>query len=153
VIAKLKSITEKGLMSVEEAKPQVEPILKNKKKAEKIKAKMNGTSLAAIAAANKVSVINAVELSIENPAVPGAGYEPKVVGTAFSSKVGQVSKPIEGNSGVYVIATKSINKAPALKKHDDYVKKVEQQVINYSGRVMPALKNDADIQDNRADFY
>jgi peptidyl-prolyl cis-trans isomerase D len=153
VIAKLKSITEKGLMSVEEARPQVELLLKNKKKAEKIKAKMNGTSLAAIAAANKVSVLNAVDLTIENPAIPSAGYEPKVIGTAFSSKAGQITKPIDGNSGVYVIVTKAVTKAPALKKHDDYTAKVQQQAVNYSGRVMPALKNDADIQDNRADFY
>jgi peptidyl-prolyl cis-trans isomerase D len=153
VIAKLKSIAEKGLMSVEEARPQVELILKNKKKVEKIKTKMNGTSLAAIAAANKVAVMNAVDLTIENPALPGAGYEPKVVGTAFSSKAGQVSKSIDGNSGIYVIVTKAVTKAPALKKHDEYTTKVQQQVVNYSGRVMPALKNDADIQDNRADFY
>lgn len=153
VIAKLKKVTEKGLMSAEEARPQVEPILKNKKKAEKIMAKMKGSSLAAIATANNVAVQNAVDLTIENASVPGAGYEPKVVGTAFSSKAGQVSKPIEGNIGVYVIATKAVTKAPALKKHTDYVNKVKQQVTSYSGRVMPALKNEADIQDNRADFY
>jgi len=153
VIAKLKKITEKGLMAVEEARPQVELILKNKKKAEKISAKMTGASLAAIAAANKVTVQNAVDLTIENPAVPGAGFEPKVVGTAFSAKAGQVSKPIEGNSGIYVIVTKAVTKAPALKDHKDYIAKVQQQVVNYAGRVMPALKNDADIEDNRADFY
>jgi len=153
VIAKLKSIAPKGLMSVEEARPQVELILKNKKKTEKIKAKMTGTSLAAIAAANKVTVMNAVDLTAENPAIPNAGFEPKVVGLAFSSKPGQVSKPIDGNAGVYVIATKAVTKAPVLKNHDDYTKKVQQQVANYSGRVMPALKNDADIEDNRADFY
>ena len=153
VIAKLKKVTPKGLMSVEEARPQVELILKNKKKTEKIKAKMTGASLAAIAASNKVTVQNAMDLNIDNPAIPNAGYEPKVVGMAFSSKVGQISKPIEGNSGVYVITTKTVTKAPALKDHKDYTLKVQQQVANYGGRAMPALKNDADIEDNRADFY
>ncbi len=153
VIAKLKSIAPKGLMSVEEARPQVEPILKNKKKAAKIEAKMKGASLAAIAASNKVTVMNAVDLTIENPSVPNAGYEPKVVGLAFSYKVGQVSKPIEGNSGVYVIATKFVTKAPAIKKFDDYIAKVKQQAVGNSGRFMQALKEDADIVDNRADFY
>jgi len=153
VIAKLKKVTEKGLMSVEEARPQVELILKNKKKTEKIKAKMNGSSLAAIAASNKVTVQNAIDLNIDNPSIPNAGYEPKVVGLAFSSKAGQLSKPIEGNAGVYVIATKSVIKAPAIKDHKEYLTKVQQQVLNYAGRVMPALKNDADIEDNRADFY
>ena len=153
VIAKLKKINEKGLMAVEEGRPQVEPILKNKKKAEKIKAKMNGTSLAAIAASNKVTVQNALDLTIENPSVPGAGFEPKVVGTAFSSKSGQVSKPIEGNSGVYVISTKAVTKAPAIAKYTDYVTKLKPQVVGNAGRFMQALKDDADIQDNRADFY
>jgi peptidyl-prolyl cis-trans isomerase D len=153
IIAKLKSIAPKGLMSAEEARPQVENILKNKKKFEKIVAKMKGASLDAIAAANKVTVMNAVDLTIENPNVPGAGFEPKVVGMAFTSKTGQVSKPIEGNSGVYVVNTKAVTKAPKIQKYDDYIAKVKQQVVNYSGRVMPALKNDADIEDNRASFY
>jgi peptidyl-prolyl cis-trans isomerase D len=153
VIAKLKKVTEKGLMSVEEARPQVEVILKNKKKTEKIKAKLNGSSLASLAATNKVTVQNAIDLTIENPSIPNAGYEPKVVGTAFSTKAGQVSKPIEGNAGVYVIATKTVAKAPAIKDHKEFTAKVQQQVLNYAGRVMPALKNDADIEDNRADFY
>jgi peptidyl-prolyl cis-trans isomerase D len=153
VIAKLKSIAPKGLMSVEEARPQVEPILKNKKKAAKIEAKMKGASLAAIAASNKVTVMNAVDLTIENPSVPNAGYEPKIVGLAFSSKVGKLSKPIEGNSGVYVIATKVVTKASAIKKFDDYIAKVKQQAVGNSGRFMQALKEDADIVDNRADFY
>ena len=153
VIAKLKKVTEKGLMSVEEARPQVEGLLKNKKKAEMIKAKMTGSSLAAIAASNKVSIMNAVDLTIENAAVPGAGFEPKVVGTAFSSKAGQVSKTIDGNSGVYVLVTKTVTKAPALPKYTDYVNKLKPQAVGNAGRFMQALKNDADIQDNRANFY
>ncbi|WP_309613424.1 peptidylprolyl isomerase [Flavobacterium sp.] len=153
VIAKLKSMAPKGLMSVEEARPQVEPILKNKKKAAKIEAKMKGASLAAIAATNKVPVMNAVDLTVESPNVPGAGFEPKVVGKAFTSKASQVSKPIEGNSGVYVIATKVVTKAPAIQKYDDYTAKVKQQAVGNSGRFMQALKDDADIEDNRANFY
>lgn len=153
VIAKLKKITEKGLMTVEEARPMVEPILKNKKKAEMIKSKMKGSSLASIASANKVTVMNAVDLTLENPSIPGAGFEPKVVGTAFSSKVGQVSQPIDGNTGVYVVSTKAVTKAPKLPKHDEYVNKMKQQVASYAGRVLPALKNEADITDNRANFY
>jgi len=153
IIAKLKKVTEKGLMAVEDARPQVEGLLKNKKKAKLIEAKMKGGSLAAIAASNKVTVQTAVDLTIENPAVPNAGYEPKVVGTAFSSKAGQISKPIEGNSGVYVLVTKTVAKAPALPKYNDYVNKLKPQVQGNAGRFMQALKDDADIQDNRADFY
>jgi peptidyl-prolyl cis-trans isomerase D len=153
VVAKLKSISAKGLMTAEEARPQVEQIVKNKKKVEKIKSKLKGASLLAIATANKVLVQQAVDLTLENPSVPSAGYEPKVVGVAFSSKPGKISEPIEGNSGMYVVVNKTVTKAPALKKHDEYVNKIKQQVASYSSRVISALKTDADIQDNRADFY
>jgi peptidyl-prolyl cis-trans isomerase D len=138
---------------MEEAKPQVEGLLKNKKKAEMIKAKMTGSSLAAIAASNKAAVVNAVDLTLESPAVPGAGFEPKVVGSAFTSKAGQISKPIDGNAGVYVLVTKTVTKAPALPKYTDYVNKLKPQATGNAGRFMQALKNEADIQDNRADFY
>ena len=153
IIAKLKKVTEKGLMAVEDARPQVEQILKNKKKAEKIKTKLSGSSLDAMAKANNVTVQQAIDITLESPSLPGAGFEPKVVGTAFSSATGKVSATIEGNAGVYVVMTKSVLKAPVLKSHTDYVNKVKQQVASYSGRVIPALKSDADIQDNRADFY
>lgn len=153
VIAKLKSIAQKGLMTVEEARAQVEPILKNKKKAAKIEAKMKGASLAAIAKNNKVTIMNAVDLTIENANIPGAGSEPKVVGMAFSTKKGKISKPITGNSGVFVIAPKVITKAPAIKKYDEFVAKLKQQAVGNAGRFLQALKEDADIKDNRADFY
>lgn len=153
VIVKLKKINEKGLMAVEDARPQVEYLLKNKKKAEMIKAKMNGSSLSAIASSNKVTVMNAVDLTIESPSVPGAGFEPKVVGTAFATKAGQLSKPIDGNSGVYVIMSKAVTKAPAIKDYKEYVAKLKPQVQGNAGRFMQALKNDADIVDNRATFY
>lgn len=153
VIAKLKKVTPKGVMSAEEARPMVENILKNKKKAEKIKAKLNGSSLASLATANKVTVMNALDLTLGNPALPGAGFEPKVVGTAFASKVGQVSKPIEGNSGVYVVVTKAVTKAPAIKDFKEQVSQLSAQAKGNAGRIMTALRNEADIEDNRADFY
>ena len=153
VVAKLKKVYEKGLMAVEDARPQVEGILKNKKKAEMIQAKLKATSLEALAAANNVTVMNAADLSIENPAIPGAGFEPKVVGTAMSSKVGQISKPIVGNAGVYVLVTKAATKAPALKSYEEFVGKLKQQTASYSGRVIQALKENADIKDNRSEFY
>ncbi|MGC4040452.1 MAG: SurA N-terminal domain-containing protein [Flavobacterium sp.] len=153
IIVKLKSIAKKGLMSAEEARPMVENILKNKKKFEKIAAKMKGASLTAIADANKVAAVSAVDVTIEAPNVPGAGFEPKVVGLAFTSKAGQLSKPIEGNSGAFVLVSKTVTKAPAIKDYKDYITKMRQQVVSYAGRALQALKNDADIEDNRAEFY
>jgi peptidyl-prolyl cis-trans isomerase D len=152
VIAKLKKVNEKGLMTVEEAKPMVEPILRNKKKAEKIAAKMKGSSMQAIATASGVAVQQAVDLTVENASIPNAGFERKVVGNAFALGVNKVSAPIEGMAGVYVIKPTLITKAPVLKDHKDYVAKLKGQVQGYAGRVIPALKEEAKIEDNRGKF-
>lgn len=153
VIAKLTKINEKGLMSVEEAKPMIEYIVKNEKKAEKIKAKMNGGSLDAIAKANGVTVQLATDLTVENAMIPNVGMEQKVVGTAIGLPANKMSAPIEGNNGVYVIKTKSVTKAPKLPKHDAYVNKLKPMAQQGAGRIIPALKANAKIDDNRLEFY
>jgi len=152
VIARLKKVNKEGLMSVEDARPSIEPTLKNKKKAALIAAKMKGTSLDAVAKASGATIQQAIDLTVDNANLPGAGPEKKVVGTAFAIGVNKVSAPIEGRSGVYVVKPTAITKAPVLKDHKDYILKVKSQVSGYSGRVIPALKAEADIKDNRADF-
>lgn len=152
VVAKLKKVNEKGLLAIEDARPSVEPFLKNKKKAEQIKAKMKGSSLDAIAKITGVAIQQAVDQTVENANIPNAGPERKVVGTAFATGLNKVSAPIEGNSGVFVVKPTAITKAPVLKSHADYIAKVKSQVAGYSGRVIPALKEDAEIEDNRTQF-
>ncbi|TRX02470.1 peptidylprolyl isomerase [Flavobacterium gawalongense] len=152
VIAKVKSIDKSGLVSITLARPYVEPILKNKKKAELIKAKMTGTSLEAIAKATGSTVQQATEVTMENPMLVGAGQEPKVVGNAFALSANKLSAPIEGNTGVYVVKNVSTVKAPALKSHEAYVAKLKSQSASDVNRVIPALKGNAKIEDNRKQF-
>ena len=153
VIAKLTKINEKGLMTVEEAKPMIESIIKNEKKAEKLKAKASGSSLEAIAKANGTTVQQAVDVTVGNPVLNGVGAEQKVVGTAFGTAAGKLSAPIEGNSGIYVIKAKSVLKAPKAANYTDYINKVKAVSSQGVGRVIPALKSDAKIEDNRLEFY
>jgi peptidyl-prolyl cis-trans isomerase D len=152
VIARVKSIDDSGLVPVSQARAYVEPILKNKKKAELIKAKMTGSSLEAIAKANAAKVEQAANITMENPVFGLVGAEPKVVGTAFSLATNKVSAPIEGVTGVYVVKNLSTVKAPALKNHTAYVAKLKQQTANDAGRILPALKANATIKDNRSKF-
>ncbi|MEY4462042.1 MAG: hypothetical protein RLY98_582 [Bacteroidota bacterium] len=152
VIARVKSIDDSGLVPVSQARAYVEPILKNKKKAELIKTKMTGSSLEAIAKANAAKVEQAANITMENPVFGLVGAEPKVVGTAFSLATNKVSAPIEGVTGVYVVKNLSTVKAPVLKNHTAYVAKLKQQTANDAGRILPALKANATIKDNRIKF-
>jgi len=153
VIAKLKKVNKEGLMAIDDARISIEPLLKNKKKAEKIKAKMKGATLEAVAAASGSKVQSAADRTIENAVLEGVGQEQRVVGTAFAIGVNRVSAPIEGVSGVYVIKPTVVTKAPAIKVYTDYVNKLKAQNANAAGRVIGALKTDADIEDNRSLFY
>jgi peptidyl-prolyl cis-trans isomerase D len=153
VIARLKKINEKGLMTVEDAKPSVEGIIKNKKKAEKIIAKMKGGSLEAIAKANATTVQNAPDASVVNSVLSNLGAEPKVIGTAFKTKVNNISEPVEGNFGVYVVKTKLVTKGPKLPNYDSFISKIKSENGQAVGRIFSAMKNDAEIEDNRLEFY
>jgi peptidyl-prolyl cis-trans isomerase D len=153
VIARVKSIDDSGLVPVTQARSYVESILKNKKKAELIKAKMTGTSLEAIAKATGSTVLQADDVTLENPVlVGGIGSEPKVVGNAFALVANKLSAPIEGNTGVYVVKNIKTVKAPALKEHAAYVAKLKAQAAGDVNRVLPALKDVAEIKDNRKEF-
>ena len=153
VIAKLKKVNPEGLVAVDLVRPSIEPILKNKKKAELIKPKMSGTSLEAIAKAVGAPIQQATDVTMDNPVLTGGvGQEPKVVGNAFALATGKLSAPIEGNTGVYVVLNKSTFKAPALKSHAAYVSKLKAQSAGDANRVVPALKDNAKIEDNRSKF-
>lgn len=153
VIGKLKSIDNSGLVSVTLARSYVEPILKNKKKAELIKAKMTGSTIEAVAKSTGAAVQQGIAVTMENPVLAGGvGQEPKVVGNAFALATNKLSAPIEGNTGVYVVKNISITKAPALKSHATYVSQIKSQSASDVNRVIPALKGNAKIEDNRSQF-
>lgn len=153
VIAKVKKVDNSGLVAVSLVRPYVEPILKNKKKAELIKAKMTGTSLEAIAKATGSTVQQVSGVTMDNPVLAGGvGQEPKVVGNAFALAANKLSAPIEGNTGVYVVKNISTVKAPALKSHAPYITKLKAQSGSDANRVVPALKANAKIEDNRRLF-
>lgn len=152
LIAKLKKVNEEGLLAIEDARIQVEPILKNKKKAEKIMAKMKATSLDAIAKENAVQVQTAYDVTLENPSVASAGYEPKVVGTAFGTAQNKLSAPIEGNTSVFVVKTTKVSDPLPAKDFTTQVNALKSQNASSVGRVFGALKDKAKIKDNRLKF-
>jgi len=152
LIAKLKKVNEEGLLAIEDARIQVEPILKNKKKAEKIMAKMKATSLDAIAKENTVQVQTASDVTLENPSVASAGYEPKVVGTAFGTAENKLSAPIEGNASVFVVKTTKVSDPLPAKDFTTQVNALKSQNASSVGRVFGALKDKAKIKDNRLKF-
>ena len=153
VIIKLVKVNKEGLMAVDQARPVIETRLKNQKKVELIKAKLKGSTLEAIAQSAGVTVQNAMDVSIENAVLPGFGQEQRAVATAFAMAPNKVSAPIEGASAVFVVMQKSIVKAPAISDYSPYLAVLKGQNASAPGRVITALKDNAEIKDNRPVFY
>lgn len=154
VIAQLTRKNPKGLMSISEASSIVTPILRNEKKAVKIRESVSGTTLNEIASNQNVTVQNATALTMANPTIAGAGTEAKVVGMAFGKKVGESTDLIDGKNGVYIVRILAINNAPDLEDYSFYANQLNATLIpTINFKVYNALKNAAKIEDNRADFY
>ena len=154
IIAYVSGIREEGIMTPEEASVLVKPKLIKEKKAELIKAKFKGNTLEEMAKSANAKVGVATGVTLNNPMIPGFGREPVVVAKAFALQPGKVSKPIDGNRAVYVIKTIKITKAADIKNYVPYVEKIrKQRIAGISRDVEKALKDKADIEDNRARLY
>ncbi len=154
VIAQLTRKNPEGLMEVSEASAIVTPILRNEKKAQKIRESISGNTLQEIAQNQNVQVKSALAVSMASPLVPEAGNEPKVVGAAFGTKVGETTGLIDGKTGVFKVKVTAINEAPALQTYANYANELSIKSAPAStSAVYNALKKKADIEDNRANFY
>lgn len=153
VIAKLKDRNESGLLPIDLAKQSVEPIIRNQKKAEIIKKKMSGASLEDVAKKSGATVQPAVGVSLKAPVLPNIGSEPKVVGKAFSLAAGKTSEIIEGNTGMFMVRAKTVTKAPEVPSYETYITQDRSQNRSYAiSMSYVALKEKAEIKDNRANF-
>lgn len=146
--------SEEGLTPIDVARANVEPILLNEKKSEILLAKVKGSTLEDIAKNTNKSVSTVNSIHFANPIIPGAGREPKVVGVMFGSKKGDVSEPIVGETGVFVIEVVSTKEATELPNYATYSNKLKSQYdsrVNY--QVFEGLKNSVEVVDNRSRFY
>ena len=154
IVAVITSEEKKGLASVEAARPRVEGIIRDQKKAEKIKTALKGNSIEAIATSVNGLVQNADSLSFVNSIVPGLGNEPKIIGASFNkSLLNKTSSPIAGNSGVFVI---SVNNQGAMQAQVDlafYKEELLNRTRSSIFRSNASLKKIATIEDNRFKLY
>jgi len=159
VIASVTSIKEKGVAPLEEVKDKVELEVKKEKKAENFmamftKASAGVTKIEDLAAKLKEPAQVAENLNFSNTFIPGLGQEYDVIGFMVTSKEGVLSKPIQGNAGVYVVVIEKIAKNDKTEGVKLFKK---QNLANMQARVdqdvYDALKESANIKDNRAKFF
>ncbi len=156
VVAMLTEINKEGNMSIARARPQIEFIVRNKKKAEQIIKKIGtATTLEAAASATATHVQTADSIGFSSPVIPNVGQEAKVIGATFSKEwKGKVTPPIVGNGGVFVIKSRNLSAKPNVNGNIEQQRtSMLMQMKSMSGyRSLEALKKAAEVKDNRAQF-
>ena len=143
-----------GLASVASAKPQVEGILRDQKKAIQIKQKFRGNTMEEIAASAKTMVQPADSINFNYALIPGIGNEPKLVGAAFNKAfLNKPSAPIAGNAGVFVISVKSQGANVATQDLASFESDLINRTRSVIYRTNIGLKKVAKIKDNRMKVY
>jgi len=157
VVAAVTDVNEEGLISASKARPAVELIIRNQKKAEVIRKKLgNATTLEALTAAGGTEVLRADSISFASTFVPGMGSEPKVVGAAFDkNNTGKVSQLIDGTTAVYLIKVESVGSRPVDFAAAQQMREgLQQQLQNANmNSAMQALKKKAKVKDERSKFF
>lgn len=154
VVASLTNIREKGVLPLDEIEDLIRVEVLNEKKAEFIKSQVTGkTDLNSIASTLGESVQLADNVSFSDYTIPGIGPEGAILGTLITLQPNQVSEPIVGKRGVYVIQLNSLNQmqeAVAEVVSSDLNRGLQSRV---DFETFNSLKENANIVDNRGKFY
>lgn len=159
VIAALKTVNEEGIAPFEDARVEIEREVKKEKKAEYLKKQMaeaisGANTLQTVAEKMGVAVKEAKNANYSAYSIPGLGFEPKVQGAITVLEKGTLSSPIEGRNGVYVVQVNNMVEPGEnldVQTERQFLSRNLQSRVNF--QVFNAIKEAANIEDNRSNFY
>ena len=167
IVAVVTEVFEEGTMTAASARPTIEPVLRNKKKAEILKKKIGTvTTPEAVAAANQVQVETVDSLRFLGM-TPGLGPEARVIGAAFNpaNKGKVIPEALEGQSGVFVVRVNDLTATSVVAGDIEEQRRAmeaqaRQRTIGFSDMMgqqtppyMTTLRKVSKIKDNRSKFY
>lgn len=165
LVAALSEINEKGFMPMDKMPFVRYEAIKNKK-AEKIMNDIKGKSFEEIAKVAGVKSDVAERISFVSPTFVKSisANEPAISGVVSKMKAGEVSEPIKGNMGVYVVKLTSINKSGSEFNAENEQatlkatanRYITDQFLNrYTGasQFINTLLDKANVEDNRYLYF
>ncbi|KPL13440.1 MAG: hypothetical protein AMS26_14415 [Bacteroides sp. SM23_62] len=158
VVAAVTGIREKGNATLDQVRTEIELEVKKNKKAALISEEFN-TSLASVQNIDELAdemglaVMDANNVNFASVSVPSAGIEPNVIATASVLAPDQLSPPVQGNNGVYVIVVVNVidPEETELASQKSRMASLRESQANYEA--YQALQDAANIQDNRGKFF
>lgn len=161
VVAVVTEVQEEGTMGVAKARMYIEPMLRNKKKAELLKQKIGKVTTleAAATVLGGKEIITADSIRLSSQTNNKIGYEPRISGAAFnpSNKGKVIPEALEGVNGVYVVRVDDVTTTPVTNGDIASQRKAQeaqqrQGVQNPQSPSYPlnALRNAATVKDKRS---
>ena len=154
VVVCLMEIKEKGVPSLRNVYDRVKQEVIKEKKAEKYMAMMTGSSMEEIASKVSAQVMTFESLSMAMRNIPASGVqetESAAIGAAFGLPTGNISAPIKGKGGVYVIQRAA--DVTRVESPDNYVSfrkdKMRGQKASAPASLFNSLREAAEIEDYR----
>ena len=158
VVMMLTEVSEEGTQALEAVSAQIEIAVKKEKSGEALMSEFNthlsaASTIDELATAMTLTTEQVNTMAFSSNAIPG-GFEPNVVGAFYGMEKGQLSKPVLGNNGVYVVYTDDFISSAAPKDLTALKKQLEGQLQPRANfEATNALRSLAEIEDNRAKFY
>ncbi|MBO6575784.1 MAG: peptidylprolyl isomerase [Rhodothermales bacterium] len=158
IVGVVEAIQEAGYQPFEEVRSQLEPRVRNQKKAELLQERLQDAlnttgGFEGLAAAVGETERTANSLSYTNMVVPTLGRDPEFVGTALGMQAGETSDVLTGDNGVYVVHVTQVREPSPIA--DSERETLRQQLLTQrQNRVraqwIASLKEDSEIVDNRS---
>ncbi len=157
-VAVMTGKTDEGYKPMESVRQEITPEVRKRQKATIIKQNLAGQTgtLDEIAAAygEGADVYSSADLKMSSNTLPSAGFDPKAVGLAFSLDDGQRSEPFDGESGVLIMEMENRTTAPSMADYSPFKLPLQQNAqARGTFAIVEAIKEDADIVDQRYKFY
>ncbi|MDF1672663.1 MAG: peptidylprolyl isomerase [Vicingaceae bacterium] len=155
IVAHLAEVREEGIATMDQVEIQIELGAKKKKKAAMFIEEMKGVaSLEELAQKVGGTVETADNVNFAAYAIPGMGQELRVNGMVSTLQQGQISVPIEGQTGVFVVQVNQVKTTTTETVDYSPIKaQLEQSYQATAGRVIEVLKEKFGVVDKRYKFY
>ena len=155
VVASLTSIKKEGLKDLEDIRNEVERLVLNQKKSEKLMNELSSYNSLEEISSDFGSLITEVEgINFSSSQVPKLGDQPEFVGASFAVAEGQISKVFAGKNAVFAIKVDKIISAPESSDISNTKNSIIANLKNRSSfQAYQSLVELFDIKDKRAKFY
>lgn len=161
IVAIVTEVREEGIAPFEQVKDLIKPEVIKEKKAEILskeiaEALKGNNDMQAVANTVNAQFSNQRNMAFSATLVSNIGAEPRVIGIVTSMPKDKVSEPIIGENGIFVVKVTSVTAKAEITDDDikpDLINAERELVFSTSRRIFEALRERADLEDNRYKFF